>query len=692
MQFKGGYVIDEFEEILLEFVDKKVIDKFYESKLFFKVVNLTENLNFIDSNPLLKIVWNIINRGEPTRASLKITDYILTKNLGKLYSGFNSHGSEIKFQIDKKIKNEINSENLLKSLEKYSVIPDFEINEFKNINLLIYSVLNDLITIGQVQKSILLILLHYNSEKIVNFNFNLIGLDHSLSNIIFEDLNELFDSINNMVLPSETKLNKLINSKSSDTISIAFNTQENCNYKIESNLSDKNNYLYFILTDRRISYKELGNSIANLKTKKNGFLENEFIYSFDYKDVELKKSMLYFLHNIFRKSEFRAGQEAIINRSLVGKDVIGLLPTGAGKSLTYQICSILHPGVTIVIDPINSLMKDQYDKLIDNKFTKIDFINSFNTKDEKEKNIENLTLSKYLIVFISPERFQIEMFRSSLLHCFYNNVFFSYAVIDEAHCVSEWGHDFRQVYLNLGKNIKNYCKPKFDKLPIIALTATASFDVLADVQRELKMPEDVIISLSTDAMDRKELNFQVIKSNSIISNNIPFWDREKNIGSSKYTLITKLFSTLPEKIKELENKIGNLNPNTDFFKKTGNTYMNAGLIFCPTKSDSLKNGVPFLASFLENDKNLEVGTFFGGGDDTNVVINPIDNKSYQNQIDFISNKTNLMVATRAFGMGIDKPNIRYTIHYTFPNSVENFYQEAGRSGRNRQPSLSTIIY
>ena len=356
---------------------------------------------------------------------------------------------------------------------------------------------------------------------------------------------------------------------------------------------------------------------------------------------------------------------------------------------------MLHPGVTVVVDPINSLMKDQFDKLIDNGITKANFINSFNTKDERKKNIEELTESKYLILFVSPERFQIEKFRLSLGSCINNNVYYSYAVIDEAHCVSEWGHDFRHTYLKLAQNLKRFCKPKSNSLTLFGLTATASFDVLADVQRELEMPENAIISLPAEAIDRKELNFEILKLDTEVADNLEYWQREKIIGESKYPLIKRTIEALPLKIKQLETSYGYFNPNPNFFRKTGNDYSNAGLIFCPTKSNKLKNGVLSLSDFLSKDENLKIGTFFGSGSDDTIKDNRIENVadlSYQNQEDFIKNKKNLMIATKAFGMGIDKPNIRFSMHYSFPNSVESFYQEAGRSGRDGNPSICTIIY
>jgi Superfamily II DNA helicase len=166
------------------------------------------------------------------------------------------------------------------------------------------------------------------------------------------------------------------------------------------------------------------------------------------------------LQNIFRKESFREGQLPILNRALQGKSVIGLLPTGGGKSLTYQIASLLQAGVTMVIDPIKSLMQDQYDNLLKNGIDSCNFINSKLTREEKTIATNQIADSKVLFTFVSPERLQIEEFRLSLKEMYKNKVYFSYCVIDEVHCVSEWGHDFRTSYLSLGKNAIEHCKTK----------------------------------------------------------------------------------------------------------------------------------------------------------------------------------------------------------------------------------------
>lgn len=436
-------------------------------------------------------------------------------------------------------------------------------------------------------------------------------------------------------------------------------------------------------------------------------------------DEEQAKHLRYFLNLIFRKEDFRPGQLPILSRALQLKSVIGLLPTGGGKSLTYQLAAMLQPAITLVVDPLKGLMKDQYDGLLHIGIDCIDYING--DVENKEDRLNALTNSQTQIMFLSPERLSIHRFREVLRSMRESNVYFAYGVIDEVHCVSEWGHDFRLAYLHLGRNLYNYVLPKEvegedNHISMFGLTATASFDVLADVQRELSglwgfsLEEDAIVRYENT--NRLELQYYVHEVNANAANNP--W----NVGDIKEDVLIKVFNDAKDRIKEIQNEDsvklikdrfverenitdGNLkssirNTNLDvsiepsWYSKPQNDA--SGIVFCIWAGDKNKPidltqpqkpksnlSVPSVAWTLYN-KGITSLSTCRGGDDT----------SCQN--DFIINKTKLMVATKAFGMGIDKSNVRLTFHLNYPGSLESFVQEAGRAGRDKKMALATIMY
>lgn len=418
----------------------------------------------------------------------------------------------------------------------------------------------------------------------------------------------------------------------------------------------------------------------------------------------------YFLNLIFRKEDFRPGQLPILNRALQLKSVIGLLPTGGGKSLTYQLAAMLQPSVTLVVDPLKGLMKDQYDGLLNIGIDCISYINSDITKNYEEGRKRELALtgSQVQIMFLSPERLSIYRFREVLRSMRESGVYFAYGVIDEVHCVSEWGHDFRLAYLHLGRNLFNYVLPKEvegedNHISLFGLTATASFDVLADVERELSGPN--AYSLEDDATvryentNRLELQYYVYEVDAKDAPNA--WA----VGDIKEEKLLEVINDATQKIADIQNnsavkyikerfierenlmdfaiidKIHNTDLTVDVEREWYNhTNTNAaGIVFCTIASGRANLSVPTVEASLRNHGLRSISTY-KGGDDTAC------------QDSFLKGRTNIMVATKAFGMGIDKSNVRMTFHLNYPGSLESFVQEAGRAGRDKKMALATIMY
>lgn len=375
-----------------------------------------------------------------------------------------------------------------------------------------------------------------------------------------------------------------------------------------------------------------------------------------------EKDLEYFLQYLFRKSCFWEGQYDGITRVLQGKDALLLLPTGAGKSLVYQLASLLLPGRTVVIDPIISLMEDQIDNLAMVGIDRCIAITSqIADSQDRLRALQLFGQGEYLFVYIAPERFQTVEFRESLRTLTVHTPI-ALIVVDEAHCVSEWGHDFRTSYLNIGRTSRNYCESNWKVPPLLALTGTASRVVLKDVQRELQI-EDFDAIITPKSFDRPEIKFRVIYSIS----------QEKTARLQGYLgqMLPSLFNTTTSSLYQTRGK---------------ETY--SGLVFCPHV------GGEFGVERVEDDirKDLGIHTAIYSGREPK-GWNHGQYRYHKQRVtkEFKRNKIPLLVCTKAFGMGIDKPNIRYTIHFGIPTSIESFYQEAGRAGRNRKTAYSCII-
>ncbi|SFD42086.1 DNA helicase RecQ [Clostridium uliginosum] len=333
----------------------------------------------------------------------------------------------------------------------------------------------------------------------------------------------------------------------------------------------------------------------------------------------MKSKELALLEKYYGYKSFRKGQEDIISTIVNGSDVLAIMPTGGGKSICYQIPALIFEGLTIVISPLISLMKDQVDALKDMGIQG-ELINSSISAIEENKVINNIKEGKCKILYIAPERLESSSFLNVISNC---NI--SQIAIDEAHCISQWGHDFRTSYTKVSGFIR-----LLKKRPIItAFTATASEEVREDIVRLLNLNNPKIF---ITGFDRENLFINVIKSGDKKSYLHNYISNNKEASGVIYAATRKEVNNICEEL-------------------------------CTKGYSATK----YHAGLSENDRK-------------------------KNQEDFIYDRVNLMVATNAFGMGIDKPNIRFVIHYNMPKNIEGYYQEIGRAGRDGEKSECILLF
>ncbi|WP_255612677.1 RecQ family ATP-dependent DNA helicase [Alcanivorax sp. 1008] len=371
------------------------------------------------------------------------------------------------------------------------------------------------------------------------------------------------------------------------------------------------------------------------------------------------------LQYLFRKKKFRPGQLQALVNGLCGHDSIVLLPTGAGKSIIYQLTGLLQPGITLVVDPLVSLIEDQERVLSEYGIERVLGITSasFSDKSSRARILGAVKDAQYHFILMSPERLQTPEFRQAL-RALTQHALINCAVIDEAHCVSEWGHDFRPAYLNLARNLREFCSDIYGAPPsLFALTGTASRAVLRDMLVDLKVDQSNSNAIvRPTGFDRKELEFDLITC------------KPRDVVPT----LEGVLASLPKRF---------LMAPAEFSANRARNTM-SGIVFCPTVKGN--KGVAEIQSVVSRKLNAAVAIYSGsspykGGGNW-------DARKRENASAFIENKVPAIVSTKAFGMGIDKPNVRYTIHVGMPGSLEAFYQEAGRAGRDQKRSVCIALY
>lgn len=321
----------------------------------------------------------------------------------------------------------------------------------------------------------------------------------------------------------------------------------------------------------------------------------------------------------FGYTSFRKGQEELVDALLDGRDVLGIMPTGAGKSLCYQVPALMKSGITLVISPLISLMKDQVRALIQ-QGVKAAYLNRSLNEAQYAKALKNACAGMYKIIYVAPERLDTVAFLR-----FAKKADISLVAVDEAHCVSQWGQDFRSAYLNINTFINS-----LPQRPVVgAFTATATDEVRADIVRLLQLHSPVSV---TTGFDRPNLFFSVLRP----------------------------LSKQPELIRLLRERRGK-----------------SGIVYCSTRKK-----VEEICDLL-NSKGFSATRYHAG-------LSP--EGRVKNQDDFVYDRVDVMVATNAFGMGIDKSDVRFVIHYNMPKNLESYYQEAGRAGRDGESSDCILLY
>ena len=362
------------------------------------------------------------------------------------------------------------------------------------------------------------------------------------------------------------------------------------------------------------------------------------------------------LRGIFNLDELRDGQLEAITEALNGRDCAVLLPTGAGKSLIYQLAGLCMPGRTLVVDPLVSLIDDQVDALTRHGIDRAVGISMSNNRLSEAADA--------YFVFVTPQRFQREPFRRHLQEQA-QEAPINLTVVDEAHCVSEWGHNFMPAYLNLGRTLRRHCEGTLGVPPILALTGTASQIVLTDVLFQLGIQRTSTHTLVKPfSFDRPELAFH-----------------------ARRITPADAWGALSAELRTLPARLGRGSEALDVCLSTNNgDDTQAGIVFCTTVGGL--RGTEKARPKVQSDVGpTPIGCYWGGNRNSSQWNNSKKTAAAQ----FKENQHSVMLATKSFGMGIDKPNVRWVVHLGMPASIEGYYQEAGRSGRDGKQAHCSLL-
>jgi ATP-dependent DNA helicase RecQ len=400
----------------------------------------------------------------------------------------------------------------------------------------------------------------------------------------------------------------------------------------------------------------------------------------------IRRGLTNVVRAVFGHDDFRPGQLEAVWGALSGQDGVVLLPTGAGKSLIYQLSGLLQPGVTIIVDPILALIDDQERRLREEGIDRVSALHSgkATTVEEREATYTLVADGSSEFVFLTPERLQSDPFRDALSRAATDQVI-NLLVVDEAHCVSEWGHDFRTAYLRLGRTLRLLSRGSDDQLPtLLALTGTASPAVLRDVIRELQHPGRPIEVHRPATFDRPNLTYAIVP----VTDPAQFRD----------TVATTLSADLPTR---LQLSVGDL-------LTTGAVRAPAGLVFVPHINGDFgieemqqlvrrslharpRTGRSGTSAPARWDGTVDAVGIYSGSTPRGWDARKWQQLKTEAARAFCANEKAVLVTTKAFGMGVDKPNITWTVHIGFPGSIEAFAQEAGRAGRDGRAARCVIV-